>query len=406
MIHYSRPYWLSRAPRSRRPSWPRFRDALACDAVIVGGGLTGCVTAYLSAAAGIKTCLVEADRIGQGATAEGTGLIRPCPAVGYADLEGRDGRRTAREVWELSRRAALDLAALVRRLRIRCDLEPRDLFVLARSGDDQAWLQREQKALASAGLEAVWFSAARLSRELSIDARCGLRFRGAAHFDPYRACLGLARAAAARGARIFERTPAARVRAGRAGVEVDTPGGPIAARTVVIASGGPGALFKPLRRHFPAIHTYLTLTPPLDAARRRRVGHRRAAVIEPCDPARVLIRTRDDRLLFSGAPQPLVPDRRRPKTVIQRTGQLMYELSLWYPDISGIPPDFGWDAGIAVTADGLMVAGPHRNYPHHLFAMGVGHNGPAAALLAARIVLRRITAEPERGDELFGFGRA
>lgn len=406
MTHYSRSYWLSRVPQSRRPTWPRFKDALACDVVIVGGGLTGCMAAYLCAAAGIKTCLVEAGRIGQGATAEGTGLIRPCPAASYADLEGRYGRRAARRIWELSRRAALDLAALVRRLRIRCDLEPRDLLVLARSDEDQAWLQREHKALGSAGLEAIWFSAARLSRELSADARCGLRIAGAAHMDPYRACLGFARAAAARGARIFERTPAARVRAGRSGVEVDTPGGPIAARAVVIASGGPGALFKPLRRHFPAIHTYRTLTPPLDAARRRRVGHRRAAVIEPRDPARVLIRTRDDRLLLSGASQPLVPDRRRPKTVIQRTGQLMYELSLVYPDISGIPPDYGWDAAIAVTADGVMVAGPHRNYPHHVFAMGLGYNGPAAAFLAARILLRHIKANPERGDELFGFSRA
>ncbi|MBE3072328.1 MAG: FAD-binding oxidoreductase [Acidobacteria bacterium] len=229
---------------------------------------------------------------------------------------------------------------------------------------------------------------------------------GGAHIDPYRACLGLARAAQARGARIFERTPVVRVRAGRAGVEVETRGGPIAARTVVVATGGPTALFKPLQRHFRQLDTYLALTPPLDTARRRHAGRAGAVLTGAHEPSRVLARTRDGRLMFAGADQPQVPERRRPKAVIQRTGQLMYELSLLYPDISGIQPDYGWDAAVAATADGVMYAGPHRNYPHHLFALGVGHSGPAAAFLAAQILLRHDTGNPGSGDEAFGFNRA
>ena len=84
----------------------------------------------------------------------------------------------------------------------------------------------------------------------------------------------------------------------------------------------------------------------------------------------------------------------------------MYELSLLYPGISGLPPDFGWDAAIAMTADDVMYAGPHRNYPHHLFALGAGHHGPAAAFLAARILVRHYTGSPGAGDEVFGFNRA
>jgi glycine/D-amino acid oxidase-like deaminating enzyme len=406
MTRYSSPYWLSRVPQSQRPSWPRFRDAMACDVVIVGGGLTGCAAAYLFAASGIRTCLVEADRIGQGASAADTGLIRPHPAACFADLERACGRRAARHMWELSRHAALDLAALVRRLRIRCDLEPRELFSIARHDEDEALLKREHKAVSGAGLDAVWFSAARLSRELGVEARGGLRMTGGAHLDPYCACVGFARAAGARGARVYEQSPVVRVRAGRAGVEVETRGGPMAARTVVIATGGPTALFKPLQRHFRQAHTYRALTPSLEAARRRHAGRHEAVLAGAHEPSRVLVRTRDDRLLFSGADQRQVPDRRRPKAVIQRTGQLMYELSLLYPEISGVQPEYGWDAAIAETADGVMYAGPHRNYPHHLFALGTGHNGPAAAFLAARILVRHYAGSPGGGDEVFGFNRA
>lgn len=406
MTHYGSPFWPSQLPKSQRPSWPRLRDALACDVVIVGGGLAGSTIAYVFAAAGVRTCLLEADRIGQGATGAAAGLIRPHPHARFVDLERRYHRRGARRMWEMSRHAALDLAALLRRLKIRCNLEPCDVVAIARHEEDDAWLRREHKALVDAGLDASWLNSGQLSRELGIEGRGGLRAAGGARLDPYRACLGLARAAAARGARIFEQSPVARVRSGRAGIEVETRGRPIAARSVVIATGGPTALFRSLQRHFDRAHTYAAITPPLEGSLRRQLGRDDVAVIVGAGACRLLSRTRDGRLLFAGADQPQVPERARPRTVVQRTGQLMYELSLLYPDISGLQPQYGWDAPVAQSADGVIYAGPHRNYPHHLFALGTGHNGPAAAYLAARILLRRYAQEPAAGDEVFGFNRA
>jgi glycine/D-amino acid oxidase-like deaminating enzyme len=405
MTHYGSPFWPSQFAKSRRPSWPRFRDALACDVAIVGGGLAGCAAAYLFAQAGVRTCLLEADRVGLGATAAGIGLIRPHPHARFADLERLYSRRTARRAWDMSRHAALDFAALLRRLTIRCGLEPCDLVAIARREDDEPLLRREHKALGNAGLDATWLSAARLSRELGIEASGGLRFTGASRFDPYRACLGLARAASARGARLFEQSPVLRVRTGRAGVEVETRSGPIAARAVVIATGGPTSLFKSLQRHFARSHTYAALTPPIDGALRRRLGRDDVAVLVGAGAARVMSRTKDGRLLFAGADQPQAPERARRRTVVQRTGQLMYELSLLYPEISGIEPHYGWDAPVAQTADGVVYAGLHRNFPHHLFALGTGHSGPAAAYLAARILLRRHLEAPSAGDGFFGFNR-
>ena len=73
-------------------------------------------------------------------------------------------------------------------------------------------------------------------------------------------------------------------------------------------------------------------------------------------------------MIVAGADQPRPPPRTKDKLLVQRTGQLMYELSRLYPAISGVMPAYGWDLPLAVTADGVMYAGPHRNYPHHLFA--------------------------------------
>jgi glycine/D-amino acid oxidase-like deaminating enzyme len=95
----------------------------------------------------------------------------------------------------------------------------------------------------------------------------------------------------------------------------------------------------------------------------------------------------------------------RDKTIVQRTGQLMYELSMLYPDISGIQPEYGWAADYARTADGLPCIGAHRNFPHHLFAFADASHTITGAYLASRIMLRQHFEEMDPVDEVFGFHR-
>ena len=92
-------------------------------------------------------------------------------------------------------------------------------------------------------------------------------------------------------------------------------------------------------------------------------------------------------------------------TAVQRTGQLMYELSTLYPDVSGIRPEYGWDAPYARTSDGLPYIGPHRNFPHQLFAFGDSSRGMTGAYLASRMLLRHHVDDLESADRHFGFTR-
>ena len=91
---------------------------------------------------------------------------------------------------------------------------------------------------------------------------------------------------------------------------------------------------------------------------------------------------------------------------MQRTGQLMYELSVLYPDISGLAPSHGWEAGYGRTGDGLPYIGPHRNFPRHLFAFGCGSHAVTDAYLASRILLRHYQEAADDTDEVFGFHTA
>ncbi len=195
--------WVDRFPKSRLPSYPRQRGHLDTDVAIVGGGLTGCATAYALGAAGVNVVLIEADQIGRGGTGSGAGWIADDPGVSFADLEKALGSRSARRAWQAWHRAGLDFAAALRRLNIKCALEPRSSVTVATSAEQVGRLKREQKARRDAGLEAPLVNARMLGADVGLAAPAGIRARDGATIDPYRAALGLAAAAIERGAQVL-----------------------------------------------------------------------------------------------------------------------------------------------------------------------------------------------------------
>src|SRR5687768_17520693 len=154
MTKYGRSPWTDRFPRSRVPSYPRLRGRHEIDVVVIGGGLTGCATAYAFAAAGIRVAVIEQGQIGRGASALSSGWISDDPGASFASAEQLLGRRAARHAWQSWRRAALDFTALLRRLDVKCHLEPRATLIAATPPEQAARLTRETKARKQAGLDA------------------------------------------------------------------------------------------------------------------------------------------------------------------------------------------------------------------------------------------------------------
>jgi glycine/D-amino acid oxidase-like deaminating enzyme len=401
--HYGVRYWLDRVPASRRPAYPRHRGHLQTDVAIVGGGAIGCAVAYVFAAAGVRVALLESGRVGQEQAAGGSGIVVHEPETGLHALAQQHGLRDARHLYHAARRGSLEYLSAIRRLRIDCGLRVTGA-VHASSGSEGALrLEKEYDARRESDADAASVRGAALSR-LAGPGGFGLRTHGAATLDPYRATLGFARAAAARGVRIFEHSAVTRVRTRRNLVEIVTEGGTLTASKVVLATGYPTGDFKPLRRRFTRFDACAVLTPELPTAVRREMPPQDLVLRDTASPDHWL-RWVGNRVLFMGADQPEVPDRAKSKALVQRAMQLMYELSVLRSGISGTMPDYAWDVSYSRTADGVPYFGPHRNYPHHFFAFGGGVGGVGLSFTAARILLRSYLGQPEKGDEPFSFTR-
>ena len=396
--------WIHDFPASRRPHLPRFRGDHAADVVVVGGGLTGCAIAQGCAAAGLETILLERDRIGHGSAGRSAGLLTTEPGPAFRDVAAAHGVRAARRVFEAWRRGALDGATLLRRLNIRCDLEPCDSMQVA-TRDEEKQLRREVAARREAGFELSLLNPRQLGQAMKLQAAAAMRTRGASTLNPYRACVGLAAAAAHCGARLFERSFVRRVRFTRRVADVVAEGGTIRTRAVVVATGSATREFKALQRHFKRHERYVVATEPVPAAVRRELGDPAIILGDARTPPHRVRWTRADRLLVAGGDQLETPLRRRHAVLVQRTGQLMYELLTKYPAISGLQPEYGWEASYGETADHLMYIGAHRNFPHHLFALGGAPDSVTGAFVAARSIVRAVQGAPDKADAVFGWTR-
>jgi glycine/D-amino acid oxidase-like deaminating enzyme len=396
--------WVDRFPATRVRDYPRLRGDHTFDVAIVGAGLTGSATAYLCAAAGLKTIVLEAERVGRGSSGRSAGLLLPEPGPAFRDVEQTHGLRAARTAFERWRRAALEGAALLRRLNIKCGLKPVIPLIVADRYDEKM-LRREFDARSKAGIEATWLTRQLLGKLTVPEAPAAIRMRDAFTLDPYRACLGLATAAAARRVLICERSRVKKVTFTRKHVDVIAEGGTIRASTAIVTTGTATLEFRQLRRHFKRRENYLVLTEPMPAAIRKQFGARDTTFRDTRNPHRRVRWTDDDRILVAGATQDETPEQQRPAVLVQRTGQLMYELLTMFPVISGLMPEYGWESITGETADGLMYIGPHRNYPHHLFALGGGGDSVTGAFLAARILARAAQGASEKEDAVWGFTR-
>lgn len=233
--------WRATAPKKR---WPSLERDEAADVVVIGGGLTGTSVAHQLAAAGRSVVLLEAKRIGIGATGNSTGNLYETLASGLAPLAAKWDLETARSVAR-SRREAIDAmertigalgieANFTRCTHYRYSSTPK----LFDGKTAHETIEEELEVSRQLGLQV------RLEDEvapgLPQPRGPAIALDGQAQFHPLAYVRALAERAAADGCRIYEDSAAIDIDA--AAGEVRTAGGRVAARELVLATHSPSGV--------------------------------------------------------------------------------------------------------------------------------------------------------------------
>lgn len=402
-LRHGHPLWLDLRASKRR--YPTLRDTFDTDVVIVGGGITGAICAYLFAEAGVRVALVESRIVGRGSTVASTALLMQEPDRDFGDLTKRFGRRSAREIWKSLMRATRGLSKAMRALEIDADLCACDSVYFTADPRKVKMLRKEFDARKAAGLPGRWLSPAALFRKTGIRAEAAIATSGNAQVNPLRACHGFLAAAARRGARIFERSQVRSVKVTKTGVDVRTRAGTISASRIIVATGFATPEFRGLVGRFTMKDTYVLATRRLPARRGRRV-----MAWDTDRPYHYLRRTDDGRLLVGGEDTRHRSAKGSRSRIARARERLLGYLARIHPELAGESPEYAWEGLFAETPDGLPYIGEHSRYPRHLFALGYGGNGMTASFLAATTLLDLYQGRDKPGKleiaNLFAFDRA
>ena len=409
-LRHGLPLWLDQPSLPKR-KYPRHTGDLAVDVVIIGGGITGAICAYLFSDAGIRVALLESQVVGRGSTAASTALLMQEPDRDFGDLVERFGARDAREIWLSLARATRGLARTIRKLKIRCDLRERKSVYLTRDPAQIGRLRKEYDRRKAAGLRGRWLSAAELHRATGIHAQAAIATPGNAEVNPMRACHGFLSAAMQRGARVFERSPARRIKTTGDGVVVRTPGGTIVAGVVVIATGYARPGLRPRVGRFTLKDTYVIATRRLPARLRRHLPRSRMMGWDTDRPYHFVRWTSDGRLLVGGEDTNHRAVKGSRARISKAQARLLSYLAQIYPVLANERAAYAWEGLFAETPDGLPYIGAHSRHPRHLFALGYGGNGMTASFLAATLLLKhyrkmtRAASKTDASRNLFAFDR-
>jgi gamma-glutamylputrescine oxidase len=375
------------------PPFEPLRGAQEADVCVIGAGYTGLSAALHLARAGRRVVVLEAQRVGFGASGRNGGQLGSGQRPDQTQLEAMVGLADARKLWDLGEEAKALVRQLVADHGIECHLKPgvawagstaaevRDLHDYAAHLRD-VYGYGEVEALDGPAFQALCPSP---------DYRGGLLDMGAAHLHPLAFALGLARAAHAAGATLHEGSRVTTIAHGPRTLVTTDKGSVTAGHVILACNGYLSGLAPEVTARVMPINNFIVATEPLGPGI-ERILTRDVAVADSRFVVNYFRLSHDGRLLFGGGesygyrfPRDIEAVVRKPMTRV-------------FPHLRNVAIDYAWGGTLAIT----MKRFPYlaRVAPNVLSASGYSGHGVGTATHAGMLMARAIEGEQDGFDTM------
>lgn len=226
------PYWVDSTGTTNYPS---LNENISTDVVIVGGGMTGIVTAYMLLKEGLEVVILEADKIVQGTSAHTTAKITSQHGLIYDKTANSLGLDMAKQYADANENAIKMISRIVSENNIDCDFKQQSAYVYTHLDKYISKIENEAKTAASLGINAHYIE----ETPMPFKVKAAVRFDNQAQFHPRKYLLSLARIITDMGCEIYENTRAVDLEEGKSCTVITDSGFKVFASNVVIASHYP-----------------------------------------------------------------------------------------------------------------------------------------------------------------------
>lgn len=374
------------------PICAKATGAISCDVCVIGGGFTGLSAALHLAQRGYSVRLLEAQRLGFGASGRNGGQVGQGHRLDQQELEALVGREHAHALWQIGRQSVelvRDLCALApvrtefqagiihaaHRKRYVPDMRDYVEFMHRDYGyDDIALL--DQEAMRARVASPAYYGG-------TIDYRSG-------HIDPLEFALGLARLAQEAGAILHEGSRVTAITPQAKGSQIITQEATVSANYVVLACNGYlGSLNRDVAAKILPINNFIVATEPLPDIQ-EQIIQGNVAVADSKFVVNYFRFSPDHRLLFGGSES---YGYKFPTNIEAKVRKPMTEI---FPQLRDVKIDYAWGGTLGITMNRM----PHfeRINGYTLSLSGFSGHGVAMGTLAGQIAAETIAGQAERFD--------
>ncbi|MBC08157.1 FAD-binding oxidoreductase [Thalassospira sp.] len=366
----------------------------ACDIVVVGGGFTGLSSSLHLAERGYDVILLEAHRVGWGASGRNGGQVGSGQRREQDELEKMVGRDDAHKLWNIAEESKDIVKALIAKHDIKCDWKPGILHA-----DHRARFVEHTHAYAEKLQTEYGYEDIRSVDRAEMREMVGTEFyhggsldMGAGHLHPLNFALGLADAARGAGARIFEEAVVTGYENQAGKVTVKTANGAVvtANKMILGCNGYLDALEDRVAKRVMPINNFVIATEPLGDDLARELIRDDVAVADSKFVINYYRLSADKRMLFGGGE---TYGYTFPRDIKAFVSPHMLEV---YPQLKDVKIDYGWGGTLAITMNRMPF---FAKVDDNIFtATGYSGHGVAMATLAGQIMADAVVGTMERFD--------
>ena len=379
------------ASANEHPGFPPLHGAQTADICVIGAGFTGIATALTLSERGYKVAVVEANRVGWGASGRNGGQII-CGFSGASKLRKKYGETIADLLWDMKWRGNDIIFDRVNKYSIDCDLKS-GFVEVALKDRQMGYLEDNMKELQRHNFpyEFRMFDKTETCDIIGTEAYVGsMTNMRNGHLHPLNLCLGEARAAVDLGATIYEQSPVTDIVHGGK-PKVMTANGHVEADAVVLAGNAYHALE---RKHlsgltFPA-GSYIIATEPLSQEMINEINPQDLAVCDLNEVVDYYRLSADKRLLYGGRCN---YSGREPASI---TASILPRMLKTYPQLKGVRIDYEWGGNVGIVLNRIPALG--RINGNVWYSQGYSGHGVNVTHIMGEVIADAIAGQMEKFD--------
>jgi glycine/D-amino acid oxidase-like deaminating enzyme len=393
------PYWLINS--GLPANYPKLQQSVKTDIVIIGGGISGALTAYYLINAGLNCVVVDSRTIGLGSTCASTAMLQYELDTPLSELTSQIGLSAAVRAYQLCSDSIDTIQGIAKDLKFKLFEKQKSLFFAAHK-KDEAFLETEFKARKKAGFEVALLTENDIQQQFGFSAPGGILSAQGGFIDAYMFAHALLKSSVEKGLLVFDRTVISKIAYEKKGVVLSTEiGHQIEAKKIVNATGYEITEF--LDKKIVQLNSSYALASehvqsPMPAWKDKILMWNTA------NPYLYMRLTTDNRIIVGGRDEPFYNPIKRDKLIKRKTAFLVKDFSKLFPDIELIP-EFTWTGTFGSTKDSLPYIGTYDKTPHTYYALGFGGNGITFSVIAAEIIRDMILEKNNKNASLFSFDR-